>query len=399
MLAADERKEISMLLFRHCIVLLIVAGGAEVGFAQKGNPTFSLEAVSVNGISILNGPVQSITASPGDIITAHLLARNWSPASEKLRAYQISIDEHSYITGTSGMIRPNEFNDDFANPVENLNNAFIDDQHPQYILRGRKNISIVDSVSPGYRYLGTLMNAPNAIVCPVAGKKYYGGTIRFLVSDNAAGDFTLRIKDQPVATMLQDTEGQAIIPLDFEHLSIKVVGVLVQMIMSHPAPGSIDARQPSKLGSVEQGGTPGSWDRIRFDVKGDPSQLVAEDFIVNDGTPTPPKIQKVDTDDDTVTIVLDRGISRGEWTTITHKKSNTGTRVGWLPGDTDGDGVLHPDDIIFLTRFVAGVAELNPPLLPHRTDVDRSGGVSVPDALRVLDLLNEPHAYRARLSQ
>ena len=68
-------------------------------------PVFSIEAVEVNSVPITGGPVPKITVAPGDVITAQIFIRNWSPQGQKMRAYQAKIDPAGYTSGTSGKER------------------------------------------------------------------------------------------------------------------------------------------------------------------------------------------------------------------------------------------------------------------------------------------------------
>ncbi len=91
------------------LLMGIVIGGVN---AARGEdpvllmPVFSIEAFEVNSVALKNGPTAKITVAPGDVITAKILVRNWSPQGQKLRAYQAKLDPAGYKSGTAGTVLP-----------------------------------------------------------------------------------------------------------------------------------------------------------------------------------------------------------------------------------------------------------------------------------------------------
>jgi hypothetical protein len=88
---------------------LLLALGGTIALAQDPvllMPMFSIEAFEVNSVPIKNGPTAKITVAPGDVITAKILIRNWSPQGQKLRGYQAKMDPAGYKSGTTGTVHP-----------------------------------------------------------------------------------------------------------------------------------------------------------------------------------------------------------------------------------------------------------------------------------------------------
>ena len=96
---------------------------------------------------------------------------------------------------------------------------------------------------------------------------------------------------------------------------------------------------------------------------------------------------------DTVTVVLDSAIPVGAWTTIQHDYTGTTVRLGYLPGDVDGNGTSDQSDII----AVIDAINLVVPREPWQSDVDRSGVTDPSDIIREIDLLNGASAYASFL--
>ncbi len=188
--------------------------------------------------------------------------------------------------------------------------------------------------------------------------------------------------------MLRDPQQLAILPLEFERLRINVDrnSAVVRVMSSVPPTGAVDAR----CLSARRGG---GWDRVALRFSTVPAELKTDDFAVDDGTSSPPRIRRVEVSDSTVTLLLDGRLRPGAWTTITHKTSSTGVRLGSLPGDVNADGRTDSSDLAALLDPSMGGEAF--PL--YRTDVDGDGTAGLSDALRIIDLLTEPGAYRFRL--
>lgn len=184
-----------------------------------------------------------------------------------------------------------------------------------------------------------------------------------------------------------DPDVQPIIPLEFERLKVVVrAGApALRILSSDPPAGSIDARHTA--------GHSGSWDRVHLTFNADTVSLRPEDFTINDGSGSPPGVKRLLPAGSTVVLVLDRGIRRGAWTTVTHRESKTGTRLGSLPGDVNSDGEVNAGDL----RALLSPSEDADGLPLYRRDVNDDGSSSLKDLVRLIDLLTEPGAYRAKL--
>ncbi|UCC30745.1 MAG: hypothetical protein JSU86_00410 [Phycisphaerales bacterium] len=368
--------------------LLCVSGlVTSVGLAQ--DPTFSLEVIEVNSIP-LERPVSHIQVSPGDVMMVKIFARDWSPNDERMRAYQAQIDYESYTSGSQGSIRPKDYAITSEVGAENQENGFIDIANPMYAHFGAATVAIVDTVTWGYRWLSVVIDPNEAVTCPKQGTKYYCGTLNLEVSDDAQGSFTMRLDEDPGASVMHDVNTMAIAPLNFEPLIIDVVGdvVTLRVISSDPPSGAIDARQPSR-----HGGPAGGWNTVELTFNTDGAKPAVADFAIDDGSASPPGIRGLESKGAVVTMVLDRGIRAGRWTTISYKASGTGTRIGYLPGDVDNDGNISVHDMLALVDRSEGAAAR----ALYRFDIDRNGESGVPDALRLIDLFAAPAAFRAAL--
>ena len=168
-------------------------------------------------------------------------------------------------------------------------------------------------------------------------------------------------------------------------LELTELVIPLQLVDSLPADNSIDARQPlDPSGSVAAG-----WQAIDVEFNQDPGgQADAEDFaITQEGTAgSAPQVLYVSAvETTTVRVVLDEEISPGAWTTITHVPTGSSVRLGYLPGDVDGNGQVSGTDITTLIDVLAG-AETSLPM--WSTDIDRSQSMDPADLLRLVDVLN-----------
>lgn len=350
-------------------------------------PTMSIEAVTVNDIPIPNGPVKSVSIAVGDVITCKFYLRDWSPAGELLRAYQIKLDGDSFATGDQGVVQPVDFQ---MNPDKDPN-AFIDDQDAEWVHRGRPSIPLVDTVSLGYRFLSVLLEPTDGPRSAQDGKKFTCGTLKLKPSLNAKGTFTIALVEDPANSNLISTANEPILPIDYERMTVEVGPTTRwrKVLSSDPPDGAVDARRVKSTG-----GASGSWDKITLRFNGDSSDLSVGDLSVEDGTPNPPKIKRVSGEGSSLQVEFDRGIRAGGWTTITHKSSHSKTRVGSFPGDANGDGKVEAEDVLVMIRALNGGEALP----PYRADVDGSGALDAGDLLAVLDLVSAGSGPRARSS-
>lgn len=390
--------------FPICCCLI---GGLSATAALGQNPTLSLEVTAVNATPLAE-PVTEIHAGPGDVLTVELLVRDWSPDGEMLRAVQASIDPHGYISGYSGNVKPVDYDARWAKGEENKENGFVDPSHPRFIFGGLTHLAMVDTRSAGYRYLCLVLANEDAQLSRQDGVKYYFGTLKLRVSDDASGPFFLGLDQVPGASVLRDPMNQTIIPLDFERLTIHVASGVVplRLVASDPPNGAIDARLPRRMTVQPTSQSIGmqtpkpvphcGWKAIDLSFNGDAGGLTAEDFTIKDGASgrdEPLRIRQVLVKGSVATVVFDRGIHSRRWTTITHTDSGTGIRLASLPGDVNNDRAVNADDLLAL---IYG-PEKGSPLPSYQGDIDRDGSSGISDALRLIDVMNQPTAYRAVL--
>jgi hypothetical protein len=344
-------------------------------------PIYSIEAVAVNDIPIPGGPTNHVAMSHGDVLTAKIFIRDWSPGGEKLRAYQITIDDASYATGEQGVVQPVDFQ---MNPEKDPN-AFIDESDPQWVHHGHPTIPLTDSASLGYRWISVLLNPFGGPVSAQDGKKFSCGTVKLSPSPNAKGTFTIALVENGYITGLLSSDNEQILPIEYERLTVDVEPTprWRRMLSSDPPDGAVDARNALKSGT-----TGGPWTTVRLVFNAESGSVTADDLAVQDGSPTPPRIQKVSTDGSTLTVLFDRPIRPEAWTTITHKNSSTSTRIGRFPGDVDGDGKADTRDMLTLLDAVNGGHKLP----DYRSDIDGNGTLGPGDVLRLLDVITEARA-------
>ncbi|MCI0477584.1 MAG: hypothetical protein L0Y55_15170, partial [Anaerolineales bacterium] len=89
--------------------------------------------------------------------------------------------------------------------------------------------------------------------------------------------------------------------------------------------------------------------------------------------------------DNGLLVTLSRPIEPKAWTTITHGPTLASTRIGYLPGDVNGDGYSGPVDILDLIDSLNGVGGS---LSLSSADLDRSGMATPADIIMLIDLLN-----------
>ena len=162
------------------------------------------------------------------------------------------------------------------------------------------------------------------------------------------------------------------------------------IVSSYPPDGAIDARQPSE----PDGSNPVGWESLEITFNGDTCLITAEDFFVateGRANSTTSILDLEQVGPRTIRLLLSHAIDVGAWTTVTHTGSGAKVRVGSLPGDVNGDATAAPDDVLDLIGNLQGLSD--PPLDLWQSDVNRSGGCTPADILRVIDLLNGAGDY------
>ncbi len=161
-------------------------------------------------------------------------------------------------------------------------------------------------------------------------------------------------------------------------------GSATRIIGSDPPDGAIDARTPL----AKDGTSPAGWREVLLEFDGAVDCLQADDFSISQegGALSAPAIVTTEQAGTTqLKIVLNRPIEPMAWTTITHVASGTSVRLGFLPGDVNGDRTSAPVDILDLVDFLNGVGPSRP---IWSSDIDRSDLAAPADILQVVDLLN-----------
>lgn len=189
---------------------------------QAGNPTISLVASGLNFSPLANGPTRELSVLPGDRFTAEVSIRDWSPKGEQLIAYQAMIETAGFSSGPKGFIEPVVYAQAQLKELDNSPNVFVDKDRPDYIYKDQHSVPIVDSRSEGYRWMAVMLNGEGP-VCPQDGKKYYGGSMHLMVSDNAAGSFTLFFKEGEDFSTLLKPPGPKIDGIEYENLRVNVL--------------------------------------------------------------------------------------------------------------------------------------------------------------------------------
>jgi hypothetical protein len=169
-------------------------------------------------------------------------------------------------------------------------------------------------------------------------------------------------------------------------LRIEVLADAPAIVDSYPPAGAIDGRQPWSADGTDVAG----WSGFELVFVGDTSRVVAEDFVVRHSVPGPaPQVVGVSADGSRVHVDLASGIEPSAWTSITHRPSGTGVRVGYLPGDVNGDRRAGAGDIVALIDSLHG-RTARP---DYGTDTDRNGETDADDLSRLLELLNGLETY------
>ncbi len=170
-----------------------------------------------------------------------------------------------------------------------------------------------------------------------------------------------------------------------DNLTVTVIDVdaPLRIVQAQPPDGAVDARQPIDPAT----GWPLGWTTLEITLAGDLCSVAPADFFVDQqgGMNEAPTVFRVEQFTSTTFLVtLSRPIEPGAWTVVTHVGSGLTTRIGFLPGDVNGDGTSDGADILTLMDALYGVGD-PPPI--WSADLDRSGRAVPPDLLELIDLL------------
>lgn len=190
-------------------------------------PTYSLEAVAINATPVPGG--DRVAVSPGDTLVIEVYVRDWSPNGDHLAAYQVQLDPAGFSSGPVGEVKPIDYDVTRQAGEENKANCFIDTEHPRFIHAGLDTLVLTDTRSEGYRLASILLGAEGP-ASPQDGTKLYCGSVKYLVSDNAQGRFTMGLLEQPISSGLRDRMNRPIEPIEFENLTVLVRPNLVSLI-------------------------------------------------------------------------------------------------------------------------------------------------------------------------
>ncbi len=160
---------------------------------------------------------------------------------------------------------------------------------------------------------------------------------------------------------------------------------IITIVRSDPPDGAIDARQPEDA----IGGDPKGWNELTIVFNGDPSGTTLDEFtLVEQGMDdVPPGLVSVETVcGHVVSLQFSKPIEAGAWTILTYEPTGASIRLGYLPGDVNGDRTSAPVDILEIIDDLNGVRV--PPLVMYQCDIDRSNLCTPADILSEIDLLN-----------
>lgn len=158
---------------------------------------------------------------------------------------------------------------------------------------------------------------------------------------------------------------------------------LFALVASNPPTDAIDARRPTRSGDA----VPVGWSSFELTLNSEPCLLSPTRFSVmqQGGTAAPPAILSVTPmGGKVVRLTLDKPLDPGAWTTIEDTLSGVSLRIGYLPGDVNGNGATTPADILTLINGLNGLESL----APWSGDIDRSGDTAPADIIELIDLLN-----------
>ncbi len=170
-----------------------------------------------------------------------------------------------------------------------------------------------------------------------------------------------------------------------------------RIVYSDPSNGLIDPRQPSdSMGNINVG-INGVY--LQFNTAG--LGMVPEEWMVSEigGDGIAPGISYLQASSvGAVSFYLNSVLEPGTWTIFTHIPTGEAIRVGYLPGDVNGDGTSSPHDILTLLNIMLGVEPIQPGK-EYYVDINRNGLLEPYDILRLIDLLLGNGVYESYFYQ
>ncbi len=243
-------------LYSCCTVCCLVVVPSTVAAGQTA--TFSLEATAVNSVTIPDGSVSRVGALPGDIITLHVQVRDWSDEGEQLYAYQAQVEPKTFASGSLGYIEPLNYAAKQETTDANKAACFIDRMIPEFVHAGIETLAITDSRSEGYRWASILLDEEGP-VSPQDGTRFYCGTLKLEVSNNALGTFVIDLMHGPGNSALSNGDGNAIKPINFEPLTIVVRPDIVVLVNGLNGTAGVEDFQVD----IDRDGTKGGSDVLK----------------------------------------------------------------------------------------------------------------------------------------
>ncbi len=270
-------------------------------------------------------------------------------------------------------------------PGQDLRNTVFRDDAAQHICSATPPYTgSFRPVQPLSTFSGTLAHGDWSLVISAIDEVGCGSLERWsLTMPMAAPDCNLNgIPDSCDITSGTSSDDDANgVPDDCEDGCPRIAG-------STPVSGAIDARQPHALddAAVRQG-----WTGLTLDLINVFGEISADDFALTEtgGDGRPPTISDITTTPNGLFIEWDVALEPGTWTTLTHTCNEVTIRLGYLPGDVNGDAVSNSLDILDLIDVLNGITTLP----DHATDIDRSMATEPLDILRLIDLLNGAGAF------
>jgi hypothetical protein len=166
-----------------------------------------------------------------------------------------------------------------------------------------------------------------------------------------------------------------------------------KLIHTDPPDESIDARTPLARDGTTRLGV----NQVTFFFNQATNCAMAGHFVIEQegSTGAAPQVATVQSvAGNGLQVNLNAPIEPKTWATIMHGPTQSKVRVGYLPGDVNGDGFSGPVDILDLIDALNGIG---PVRSMGSTDLDRSGLALPADILMLVDLLNGAGALDAYL--
>lgn len=168
--------------------IIVLHGGSGSGSTAQA-ATISLVPVSATGNFNIVG--DRIDVESGATVTLEIRVAGWAPSL--LKTGQATIDSSGYSSGASGTLAP------LTAPTVG-DGAFIDKLRSDYVFFGESSIEAVDTATPNYRWGATRLSGGTAD----PGSSRYLGTLKLVVSGDAAGVFTVGFFPPPDSFLADD---------------------------------------------------------------------------------------------------------------------------------------------------------------------------------------------------